>query len=360
MRLFEAIVAANQRVAGGGSPEPLAQEEFSSALPIVALTCIDPRLNRLLPEALGVAEDQFIWLRNAGNILTGSTSSTMRSIALACAVKGGREIAIIGHTDCRVRSISMVELTDRFKALGIERSQLPDNVNEFFGLFASERQNVMKGVDFARQSAIIGPKVPVHGLMIDVQTGRLEWVVNGYDALENATSKAPSQAQAAPGAWPAAGPMPGFNMGEIKMAETQIGDSATKLPAAAKPSETRPAQARGQEASWPSPSQASPAIPPLTPPPTVPESSPSFKLDRSALYKILGDDKKVYGPVTAEELERWILENRVDLKSLAQIVGQKQWRTLESFLLKELQERVHLPPSVASALKMAKDYKNKK
>ncbi|MDB6030784.1 MAG: carbonic anhydrase [Verrucomicrobiales bacterium] len=360
MRLFEAIMAANQRVAGGGPPAPLAQEEFSSALPVVALTCIDPRLNRLLPEALGVAQEQFIWLRNAGNILTGPASSTMRSIALACAVKGGKEIAIIGHTDCRVRSISMVELSDRFKALGIERSKLPDNVNEFFGLFASERQNVMKGVDFARQSAIIGPKVPVHGLMIDVQTGRLEWVVNGYDALEQATSKAPPQPQAAGVAWPAFGPMPGFNMGELKMNDTQIGDSATKIPVPAKPSEARAPQSTAQELRLSSASQ--PFVPAAAPalPPAVPEGSTSIKLDRSALYRILGDDKKVYGPVTAEELERWIMENRVDLKSLAQIVGQKQWRTLESFLLKELQERVHLPPGVANALKTAKDFKNKR
>src|SRR3954469_21737292 len=136
MRLFEAIVAANQRVAGGGSPALLAQEEFSSALPIVALTCIDPRLNRLLPEALGVPEEHFIWLRNAGNIVTSSTSSTMRSIALACAVKGGREIAIIGHTDCRVKQTSASALIDCFRNLGIERSKLPDNLNEFFGLFA--------------------------------------------------------------------------------------------------------------------------------------------------------------------------------------------------------------------------------
>ena len=26
----------------------------------------------------------------------------MRSLALACAVKGGEEIAIIGHTDCQI------------------------------------------------------------------------------------------------------------------------------------------------------------------------------------------------------------------------------------------------------------------
>ena len=56
----------------------------------MALTCIDPRLNPLIPEALGVREEDFIWLRNAGNIITGPLSSTLRSLALACAVKSGK------------------------------------------------------------------------------------------------------------------------------------------------------------------------------------------------------------------------------------------------------------------------------
>ena len=68
-------------------------------LPLIALTCIDPRLNHLLPDRLGIPEESFIWLRNAGNIVTGPLSSTMRSLALACAIKGGKEIAVIGHTD---------------------------------------------------------------------------------------------------------------------------------------------------------------------------------------------------------------------------------------------------------------------
>ena len=75
--------------------------DFTGELPVIALTCIDPRLNRLFPGVLGLPEEHFIWLRNAGNIITGPLSSTMRSLALACAVKGGREIAIIGHTDCQ-------------------------------------------------------------------------------------------------------------------------------------------------------------------------------------------------------------------------------------------------------------------
>ena len=105
----------------------------------------------------------------------------MRSLALACAIKGGREIAIIGHTDCAVRKTGMAELTDRFRALGVPRENLPDDLVGYFGTFASERQNVIRGVEFARQSPLIGPRIPVHGLLFDLGTGRLEWVVNGYN-----------------------------------------------------------------------------------------------------------------------------------------------------------------------------------
>ena len=108
MRLMEAIVGANHRAADGDTHAGLHPAEFESSLPLVALTCIDARLNALLPEALGVAPEQFIWLRNAGNIITGPLSSTMRSLALACAVKGGREIAVIGHTDCLVGKTGMM------------------------------------------------------------------------------------------------------------------------------------------------------------------------------------------------------------------------------------------------------------
>ena len=67
--------------------------------------------------------------------------------------------------------------------LGVPRERLPDDLVGFFGMFASERQNVLRGVDFARQSPLIGPRVAVHGLLIDIHSGRIEWAVNGYDAL---------------------------------------------------------------------------------------------------------------------------------------------------------------------------------
>src|SRR5882672_7933801 len=126
MRLFEAILEANPR-AVAGEPITIDLQPYQDELPIVALTCIDPRLNPLMPAVLGIPGEQFIWLRNAGNIIFDPMSSMMRTLALACAVKGGREIAIIGHTDCRVGKTTMVDLIGRFHALGVERSRLPEN-----------------------------------------------------------------------------------------------------------------------------------------------------------------------------------------------------------------------------------------
>ncbi|MBI5775726.1 MAG: hypothetical protein HZA89_18570 [Verrucomicrobia bacterium] len=192
MRLFEAILAANHRAAAGDATAGLRPGEFPDALPVVALTCIDPRLNPLIPEVLGVPEERFIWLRNAGNIIFDPMSSMTRTLALACAVKGGREIAVIGHTDCLVFKTSVLNIMERFKDLGVDRAKLPDNLVEFFGLTASERNNVLKACSIIRSSPLIGPRVPVHGLLVDIQTGKLEWLVNGYQALDAVTSLAPA------------------------------------------------------------------------------------------------------------------------------------------------------------------------
>jgi carbonic anhydrase len=206
----------------------------------VALTCIDLRLNRLLPQVLGVPEDQFIWLRNAGNIITGPLSSTIRSLALACALKGGQAIVIIGHTDCLVGKITTMELIDRFRALGINREQLPENLNEYFGTFASEQANIIKAADLARHSPLISPRIAVHGLLVDIESGKLDWLVNGYQALELLTAQLPGPASH-PGPVQSLGPS---NPSALKFPQAETGATVGKMenwPAQpAQPSETRP------------------------------------------------------------------------------------------------------------------------
>jgi carbonic anhydrase len=257
MRLFEAVLEANRRALAGDRTAGVHVADYVDELPIVALTCVDPRLNRLLPGVLGLPEDKFIWLRNAGNIITGPLSSTMRSLALACAIKGGREIAVIGHTDCHVRQTTAADLLEKLKALGIDRHKLPDNVTEYFGLFAGERQNVIRGVDIVRSSPLIGPKTIVQGLLVNTQTGSLEWIVNGYDAPPQ-TVLTPSGLQFPSLDWAvgSSAANKAFEMGEMKLQDLKIGETAGKLTESL-------ASAKGPL------SVGAPATPPPPPPPPL-------------------------------------------------------------------------------------------
>ncbi len=257
MRLFDAILDANHRAIAGDSTAGVHVADFPAELPVVALTCIDARLNRFFPGVLGLPEEYFIWLRNAGNIITSPLSSTTRSLALACAIKGGREIAIIGHTDCKVRGTTVSHLIDCFKTMGIERQALPENLTEYFGMFASEQQNVMQGVDIVRHSPLIGAKIPVHGLMVDTATGKLDWIVNGYEALDRPSVPAPSSLQ-----MPAIGAMAGELVsragaelsGGLKMAAEKIGETTSRV------------------SQWAA--QTAPAPPAAPPPPKAPVPPP--------------------------------------------------------------------------------------
>jgi len=225
VRLFEAMLDANHRAVAGDASAGLHPGEFAEELPVVALTCVDPRLNAFFPNVLGLPGEQFIWLRNAGNVITSPLSSTMRSLALACAVKGGREIAVIGHTDCQVCRTTTMQLLDRLKALGVERHRLPENISEFFGLFGTESQNVIKTCDFIRHSPLIGPKIPVHGLLVDIETGRLEWIVNGYQTFATMTDQWNDAVKSAGQTVDQLKSLADFNLGEMKFPETKIGQT---------------------------------------------------------------------------------------------------------------------------------------
>ena len=264
MRLFDAIINANHRALKGDKSAGFHLGDYDGELPVVALTCVDPRLNRLFPGVMGLPAESFIWLRNTGNIITGPLSSTMRSLALACAVKGGREIAIIGHTDCQVCRTSIAELTERFKDLGVDWNQLPLNLTEYFGVFANERQNVMQAVDFARHSPLIGPRMPVHGLMVDIATGDLEWVVNGYEALEHPATLSPGvQMPEIGGVIGNLADRIGTELGDLKFPDAKIGEAATEAKQWLSELKTAPAA--------PAPT-ASP--PPVPAPPPVPRHIP--------------------------------------------------------------------------------------
>jgi carbonic anhydrase len=353
MRLLEAIVAANHARAPDADKANLATDSFTGGLPLIALTCIDSRLNDVFPGVLGIPEESFIWLRNAGNIITSPVGTTMRSLALACAIKGGKEIAVIGHTDCLVGKTTALTLIDNLAALGVPRARLPENLTEFFGLFASERQNVIKAAEFVRQSPFIGPAVPVHGLLLDTRTGRLEWLVNGYQTPASSTvTPLSTQKEAALDALQTNAPGPFAPLGNAS-AELQIGD--VKFPERTIANEKQAAQWL-KDVEIVDPTRTEPV--PVTAAADTTESDLVRRFDKARRFKVIGTDNKVYGPIQGFQILKWIAEGRIDWKTPAQAEGGPDWRPLKDWVGRPPPPPVPdspLPPTLQAALRIFKD-----
>ena len=50
------------------------------------------------------------------------------------------------------------------------------------------------------------------------------------------------------------------------------------------------------------------------------------------MYKVIGVDQKVYGPVSAALIRQWLNEGRLNAASLAQAEGAADWKPLSMFL----------------------------
>jgi len=177
-------------------------------------------------------------------------------------------------------------------------------------------------VDFTRQSPLIGPKIPVHGLLVDIQTGKLEWLVNGYQALSLAVDQSSVPQTAAPGSVPL-DKLPAFNLGEMKFPDFKIGETVAALAAPV-------LQKVEVTLSRPVESQ--------------PQKSPGLRFNKTALFKVVGNDQKIYGPVSGEEIEQWLAEDRVGADSRAQKVGYKEWKPLGTFAEGESHPPIPMPP----------------
>ena len=72
------------------------------------------------------------------------------------------------------------------------------------------------------------------------------------------------------------------------------------------------------------------------------------------MYKIVGVDGHQYGPVSAEEIRRWIADKRVNAQTLVQTEGAQEWKPLGSFSefaseLKAVPPPIAPPPSAVVA-----------
>src|SRR5271169_3678122 len=80
-----------------------------------------------------------------------------------------------------------------------------------------------------------------------------------------------------------------------------------------------------------------------------------------ANYIIIGGDQKEYGPITADDVRKWIAEGRLNAQTLAKAESDASWRPLSAF--PELADAFGIqasapdsPPSFASTMPSEGDY----
>jgi len=62
------------------------------------------------------------------------------------------------------------------------------------------------------------------------------------------------------------------------------------------------------------------------------------------MYKIIGADGQQYGPVSSDQLRRWMADNRVRPETLVQAEGTVDWKPLSSF--PEFADTRFIPPTM--------------
>jgi carbonic anhydrase len=128
---------------------------------LAVLACMDARLT--VEDVLGLRTGDAHIIRNAGGL---ATDDAIRSLVISHQLLGSEEVIVIEHTDCGILTIDEEEARRDIAARTGTDVDLP------LGAFDELEANLRSQVTRIRSHPWI-KKVPVHGLVYDVETGRL-------------------------------------------------------------------------------------------------------------------------------------------------------------------------------------------
>jgi carbonic anhydrase len=186
MRILDEVLAYNEQFVS----EKKYEEFATSKLPnkkMVILTCMDTRLLELLPRAMNLRNGDIKLVKNAGAVINHPFGSVMRSILVALYQLNADEVLVIGHYDCGMGGLKADDMISNMKNRGVNQETLDTleysgiNVKKWLKGFDSVQESVKNSANMIKNHPLLPNNVPVHGLVIDPETGRLDVVVNGYE-----------------------------------------------------------------------------------------------------------------------------------------------------------------------------------
>ncbi|MXQ53728.1 beta-class carbonic anhydrase [Shimazuella alba] len=192
MNLLDGILAHNKQFVENKEYEKFQTSKFPNKR-LVVVSCMDTRLVELLPKAMDVANGDVKIVKTAGAIVSHPFGSIMRSILVAVYELGADEVCVVGHYDCGMASLEAQNTLKKMKDRGVSQESL-DMLNyagvdfeKFLRGFDCVEDSVKHSVELIRKHPLLPRDIPVHGLVIDPKSGRLDVMVNGYQAELSST-----------------------------------------------------------------------------------------------------------------------------------------------------------------------------
>jgi carbonic anhydrase len=159
---FQRILEQNERFAEAFDRSALTAAPLTG---LAILTCMDARID--VEDALGLRVGDAHIIRNAAGL---ASEDAIRSLVVSQQLLGTREILVIAHTGCGLHGASESDLRQRVELTTGNSTQM--GFGSFVDLDAMVREQVEILLD---EPTLL--ETPIHGLIYEVETGRLRQVV---------------------------------------------------------------------------------------------------------------------------------------------------------------------------------------
>lgn len=157
---------------------------------LVILSCMDTRLLQLLPAAMNVKNGDAKIIKNAGAVISHPFGSIMRSILLALYDLNAVEVMVVGHHGCGMSGLEANHILEKAADRGVDMDIIDKlefsgiDIKGFLTGFDSVEDSITHSVKMINHHPLFPENVPVHGLVMCPETGKLDVIINGYEKLE--------------------------------------------------------------------------------------------------------------------------------------------------------------------------------
>jgi carbonic anhydrase len=129
---------------------------------VAVVACMDARLNPY--GILGLSEGEAHVIRNAGGLVT---QDVVRSLAISQRLLGTREVILVHHADCGMRTFKDEEFNRQVQA---EVGMAPPWASQHF---PPSTEDVRQSLARLRESPFLAHRDSLRGFIYDEKTGRL-------------------------------------------------------------------------------------------------------------------------------------------------------------------------------------------